>query len=143
MLCDLYGRDNYQDTIKEGKRYWYYWCLDTSIVKKYGSGWYEIEITYIRSGCMFYTFVEYPDIPEDYCAVSCFLAAHLIPSELDPIKDLPKLSEDLELNKLTYYFDDEYTVIKNWDNNEEVEVTQEKFNELSPIQQLTIQMNQQ
>ncbi len=125
QLKDLYGKNGYQKTIKVGNRYWYYWANNSVIGEKYGQDWYEIEVTYIRSGCMFYIFTKYPDIPEQYCPISCFFTSILVVSELDPIRDIPEFSNDIKYSKLLYCFDDEHTVIKNWDNSPESNISEE------------------
>jgi hypothetical protein len=117
-LSDLYGRDDYQSHIEEGKEYWYYFTREDGIQE----GWYKITVTYIRSGCMFYRIVGHPEIEERFCATSCFLASTLIPAELDPTKDMGDKLDDSELTKKMYRFDDERTVIRNWPNEETVEI---------------------
>lgn len=138
-LIDLFGKEDYHKEIKVGKRYWqYFYGEDDSITKKYGTGWYEIEITYVRSGCVFFIFPKYPDIPEEYFPIRCIFASRLEPSEIDPAKELPTLADNLTLSKIMYYFDDEHTIIKNWDNSPETEITDEEFEKLTPQEQIFI-----
>lgn len=137
-LSDLYGPHGYQEKIVEGKRFWGYWADDSLIVREYGPDWYEIEVTYVRSGCMFYTFVKYPDMPEQYCPVNCFFTSLLVVSELDPAKDIPNLSNNSKFDRLTTYFNDEHTIIRNWDNSPEAEITEKEFNELTPVERFNV-----
>lgn len=115
-LCDLYGRDNYESHIELGREYWLY--DDTK--------WRKIKITYIRSGVAFYVFTDSPETPEKYMPLGSFIAATLLFAEIDPSKDIADTNNiNLEgLNRLCC-FDDEYTVVKNWDNEKEIELTEE------------------
>lgn len=119
-LLDLYGRDEYHLHIELNREYWYYFAGENKISNKYGPGWYKLKVTYIRSGCMFYIFPDYPDIEEDFCSIRSFMASVFEFAEIDPIKDL-KSMEILHLKK--YRFDTTRTVVKNWDNSEYMEVS--------------------
>lgn len=119
MLSDLYGRDGYQSHIELGRDYWYYFGKDSEIEV----GWHKIRVTYIRSGCMFYCFPDFPDVKERFCPIDCYMASALVFAEIDPTKDLNDFSESEE--KL-YYFDTEHTVVKNWSNEAEIEVDKNK-----------------
>lgn len=133
IISDLYGKDNYQSHIEVGKEYWYFFYGDDNIFKKTQKYWNKIKITYVRSGCLFYVFPDEPDIPEEFCPVSCFMTSRFILAELDPIKDL-KNNEywkdiDTEAAKIKYCFDDEHTIVKNWPNEKEIEVDENEIKE--------------
>lgn len=120
-LCDLYGEDNYESHIEEGREYW---LCDFDDVK-----WRKIKITHIRSGVAFYVFTDSPEIPEKYMPLGSFIAATLHFAEIDPckdIKDIDKSDTDYfkDASRL-YCFDDEYTIVKNWDNEKYIELTEE------------------
>ncbi len=134
MLSKLFGENNYQKHLEVGREYWWYFASqDSDIVSKYGNGWYKIKITYIRSGCLFYIFSDYPDIKENFCPVNCVMAATFELAELDPIKDLGELLGDVETAKYKYCFDDKRTIVKNWPNEKEIEIGEDlvstKFND--------------
>lgn len=132
-LSDLYGRDNYHSHIEEGREYWYYFAGENKkISEKYGSGWYKLKVTYIRSGCMFYIFPDYPDIEEDFCPTRCFMASVFEFAEIDPIKDIIKDDKDNGYIK-KYRFDDTRTVVKNWDNSEYLEINENELCESDKI----------
>jgi len=131
-LLDLYGRDNYHLHIEEGREYWYYFSGENKISEKYGSGWYKLKVTYIRSGCMFFIFPDYPDMEEDFCAIRCFMASVFEFAEIDPIKDIIKDDEDNGYIK-KYRFDDTRTVVKNWDNSEYLEINENELCESEKI----------
>lgn len=112
-LCDLYDKDEYYLHIEVDREYWYYFTTESNIAKKYGSGWYKIKITYIRSGCLFYIFPDYKDIDEDFCPLKCFMTSQFEFAEINPKKDL-----DIKDNSfLLYRFDDTRTVVIDWDNS--------------------------
>ena len=119
MLSDLYGRDGYQSHIELGRDYWYYFGKDSEIE----AGWHKIRVTYIRSGCMFYCFPDFPGVKERFFPIDCYMASTLVFAEIDPTKDLNNFSESEE--KL-YYFDTEHTVVKNWLNEAEIEIDKNK-----------------
>lgn len=141
MISDLYGRDSYEKALKVGREYWWDWPANTPIGRKYGSGWHKIRITYIRSNCMFYIFPDYPNVPEQFCPVNCFLASSLILADLDPEKDL-KFDIDIELAKKLYYFNDDMTIIHNWDNSSESEIDEENVIQLYPEEYIHIKINE-
>lgn len=126
MLSDLYGRDNYQSHIEANREYWLY-LLDEP------KGWHKILVTYIRSGCMFYLIEDAPELGEQFCPLSCFLAATLVFAEFDPIKDLGDKLGDIEIAKNTCCFDTEHTIVKNWPNEREIEA-----DELDPESELLL-----
>ena len=130
-LSDLYGRNNYHLHIEEGREYWYYFSGGNKISEKYGNGWYKIKVTYIRSGCMFYIFPDYPDIEEDFCPIRCFMTSVFELAEIDPIKDIIK--DDKDNDYIKYRFDDTRTVVKNWDNSECLEINESQLCESEKI----------
>lgn len=130
-LSDLYGRDGYQSHIKVGDEYWYYFTENTEVYKVSHKNWNKLRISYIRSGCLFYIFPEFPDISEEFCPISCFMTSKFILAELDPIKDLEGLMSDIdtESGKIRYCFDDEHTIIKNWPNEKVIDIDDEEVYE--------------
>ena len=135
VISDLWGRDNYQDHVIVDREYWWYFgSSDSDIVNKYGKGWYKIKITYIRSGCLFYVFSDYPDIKENFCPVNCFMTSTFVLAEIDPIKDLGDKLGDIEAAKLKYCFNTDHTVVHNWPNEREIEIDEDEYyNKISPI----------
>ena len=133
MLEDLYGRNCYPYHIQEGDEFWYFFHEGTDEYRKTHENWHKIKVTYVRSGCMFYVLTDAPHIPEQYCPISCFMTSQLIPAELDPVKDLNSIYGDLDLDtdaaKLKYHFDDSHTVVKNWPNEREVEISEDELYE--------------
>lgn len=127
MTSELWGRDKYQSHIQEGNEYWYYFAEDSDEFRATHKHWNKIRITYIRSGCLFYVLPDAPELKEDFCPVSCFMASTFVLAELDPIKDLGNLLTDIntEAAKIKYCFNDEHTIIKNWPNEKEIEVDEE------------------
>ena len=130
-LSDLYGRGGYQSHIKVGDEYWYYFTENTEVYKVSHKNWNKLRISYIRSGCLFYIFPEFPDISEEFCPISCFMTSKFILAELDPIKDLEGLMSDIdtESGKIRYCFDDEHTIIKNWPNEKVIDIDDEEVYE--------------
>lgn len=122
-LYDLYGSE-YASHIEVGKEYWEYFATDTDIYKKTGQNYNKIKITYIRSGCMFYVFCAAPELAEEYCPINCYRAMNLIVAEIDPIKDLKSIKES---DKDFYYFDDTFTIVKNWHNEPISKLDEKKF----------------
>ena len=116
QLSDLYGRDGYRSHIEEGREYWGFFSRDSEI----DEGWYKIKITYIRSGCMFYMFSNYPEVKERFCPLGCFFTSVLVPTDIDPVKDLDNFGNDID--KKVYCFDTEHTTVHNWPNEKEIEV---------------------
>ena len=112
-LYDLYGKDEYHLHIEIDREYWYYFTTESNIAKKYGSGWYKIKVTYIRSGCLFYIFPDYKDIDEDFCPLKCFMTSQFEFAEINPKKDLDIKNDSFSL----YRFDDTRTVVIDWDNS--------------------------
>lgn len=112
-LCDLYDKDEYHLHIEVDREYWYYFTTESNIAKKYGSGWYKIKVTYIRSGCIFYIFSDYEDMDEEFCPLRCFMTSQFEFAEMNPKKDL-----DIEGDSFSKYrFDDVRTTIIDWDNS--------------------------
>lgn len=122
-LYDLYG-DKYASHIEVGKEYWSYFTFDSEIYKKTRRNYNKIKVSYVRSGCMFYTFCDASEISEEYCSVNSFMAMNLIVAEIDPIKDLESIKET---DKDFYYFDSTYTIVKNWSNEPVIEINEETF----------------
>ena len=112
-LYDLYGKDEYHLHIEVDREYWYYFTTESNIAKKYGSGWYKIKVTYIRSGCLFYIFPDYKDIDEDFCPLKCFMTSQFEFAEINPKKDLDIKNDSFSL----YRFNDTRTVVIDWDNS--------------------------
>ena len=124
-ISDLYGRDEYHSHIELNREYWYYFAGESKIADKYGPGWYKLKVTYIRSGCMFYIFPDYPDIEEDFCPIHCFMTSLFELAEINPIEDL-KINEDNLHYFKKYRFDDTRTIVKNWDNSEYIEISDDE-----------------
>lgn len=120
QLSDLYGKDNYQSHIEEGREYWYYFPRTDELKE----GWYKIKVTYIRSGCLFYIFSDYPEIKESFCPINCFMASAFIFAEIDPTKDLANFGDDID--KKLYCFNTDHTIVKNWPNEREIEIEEEQ-----------------
>lgn len=120
QLSDLYGEDNYQSHIEEGREYWYYFPRTDELRE----GWYKIKVTYIRSGCLFYIFSDYPEVKERFCPVNCFMASAFVFAEIDPIKDLANFGDDID--KKLYCFNTDHTIVKNWPNEREIEIEEEE-----------------
>lgn len=112
-LYDLYGKDEYHLHIEVNREYWYYFTTESNIAKKYGSGWYKIKVTYIRSGCMFYIFSDYEDMDEEFCPLRCFMTSQFEFAEINPKKDLDIKNDSFSL----YRFNDTRTVVIEWDNS--------------------------
>lgn len=129
MISELWGRDGYQSNVKEGCEYWYFFPEDSDAFRATHQYWNKIRVTYVRSGCLFYILPDYPEVKEDFCPVSCFMTSRFVLAELDPIKDLGDLITDIdtEAAKIKYRFDDEYTVVKNWPNEREIEISDEEL----------------
>lgn len=135
QISDLWGRDGYQSHIKVDDEYWYFFNEDSDIFRASQQHWNKIKITYVRSGCLFYVFPDYPEIKEEFCPVSCFMTSTFVMAELDPVKDLKDLITDIDSDtaKMIYCFDDEHTIVKNWPNEKEIEIDEDKIKELSDL----------
>ena len=135
QISDLWGRDGYQSHIKVDDEYWYFFNEDSDIFRASQQHWNKIKITYVRSGCLFYVFPDYPEIKEEFCPISCFMTSTFVMAELDPVKDLKDLISDIDSDtaKMIYCFDDEHTIVKNWPNEKEIEVEEDKIKELSDL----------
>jgi len=142
MISDLYGKDKYKSYIKVGNEYWYF--FDANIYAVTQKHWNKIKITYIRSGCLFYILPDAPEVKEDFCPINCFMTSQFVLTELDPIKDLKDLIDDIdsEAAKIKYCFDDEHTVIKNWPNERETEISEEELSKYGDSEQIMIKMLQ-
>ena len=133
QLNELYGDEKYIDHIEVGRSYWYFWGSDSDVYQYTKQHWNKIRITYIRSGAVVYILEEFPDYPERYFSDKCFMAMTLVYAEINPVKDLnmTQLSLDDEYTKedleKRYCFDDERTVVLNWDNSEESEIDEEEL----------------
>ena len=57
------------------------------------------------------------------------MTSQFVLAELDPIKDLKGLLDDINTDaaKIKYCFDEEETVIKNWPNERETEISEEEL----------------
>lgn len=130
MIKDLYGKDKYKSYIKVGNEYWYFFDEKAEAYKATQRYWNKIKITYIRSGCLFYILPDSPEVKEDFCPISCFMTSQFVLAELDPIKDLKGLIKDIdtEAAKIKYCFDNEHTIVKNWPNERETEISEEELN---------------
>lgn len=126
-ISDLYGDDNYKSYIKVDNEYWYFFDSNTKVYKATQKHWNKIKITYIRSGCLFYVLPDAPEVNEEFCPINCFMTSQFVLAELDPIKDLKDLLGDIdtEAAKIKYCFDDEHTIIKNWPNERETEISED------------------
>jgi len=129
MISDLYGRDEYKSYIKVGNEYWYFFTENSNEYEATHKYWNKVRITYIRSGCLFYILPDFPEVKENFCSIGCFMASRFVLAELDPVKDLKGLLDniDTEAAKLEYCFDDEHTIIKNWPNERIIEVDEEEL----------------
>ena len=128
MISDLYGKDGYQSHIKVGKEYWYYFDEKSDAFKITHKHWNKIQITYIRSGCLFYILSDIPEIKENFCPINCFMSAQFILAEIDPIKDLGKdVLGDLDAAKIKFCFNDEHTIVNNWPNEKEIEIDDDEI----------------
>lgn len=137
-LRGLYGKDEYQSHIEVGREYWYFFDNNTDVFEATHKCWNKIRVTYIRSGCVFYDFPDNPELDEEFCPLNCLMTSEFEFAEIDPIKDLGTEFDD-KINRLVYYFDDKHTIVKNWPNEKEVEVDENKlkFKELCLIEVLT------
>lgn len=124
ILYELY-KDDYKSHIEIDREYWYYFVTGNEIADKYGSGYYKIKITYIRSGCLFYVFSDHEDIAERFCPIDCFMTSRFEFAEINPIEDLKDMITFKD-NTL-YRFDDTRTIVKNWDNAEYADVDERKL----------------
>lgn len=132
ILYNLY-KDDYQSHLEVDREYWYYFAKGNEIADKYGSGYYKIKITYIRSGCLFYIFSDHKDVAEQFCPINCFIASQFEFAEINPIEDIKDI---MNLRDPTLYrFDDTRTIVKNWDNTEYADVDERKL-ELETLLQL-------
>ena len=142
VISDLYGKDKYKSHIKVDNEYWYFFDTNTEAYKVTQKHWNKIKITYIRSGCLFYILPDTLEVKEDFCPINCFMTSQFVLAELDPIKDLKDLVDDInsEAAKIKYCFDDEHTVIKNWPNERETEISKEELSKYRNSEQIMIMM---
>lgn len=126
QLSELYGRDKYQSHIELNREYWYCFGSETKVYKHTKQSLNKIKISYIRSGIAFYVLSNFPDFPEGYFPLSCFMASALKYAEIDPMKDLPLSDEHNQCTKeyleKMFCFDDEVTTVINWNNSKETEL---------------------
>jgi hypothetical protein len=141
VISDLYGRDNYQKILTVGREFWWNFPETSDVYRATGKFWNKLRITFRRSGCIFYQIVDAPNIGEQFCPVNCFLASTLTLADLDPQEDL-KFSIDVELAKKLYCFNDDRTVIHNWDNSIESEVDEDTIMKLYPDEYMSVKLNE-
>lgn len=129
MISDLWGREGYKEHIKVGDEFWYFFTEKSEAFKVTHKYWNKIRITYIRSGCLFYVLPEAPEVKEDFCPVSCFMTSRFVLAELDPVRDLKDVIDDIdsESARIRYCFDDEHTVVSNWPNEKEAEIDEDEL----------------
>ena len=70
---------------------------------------------------------DYPDFTEHFFPVDCFLALHLQYAEIDPMKDIVwdngvNCEFSKEYLEKRYCFNDEKTIVLNWDNSAESDI---------------------
>lgn len=141
VLSDLYGRDKYQSHIEEGREYWYYFAENTQAYKLTHKYWNKLKITYVRSGCLFYTLSDVPEFKEEFCPVGCFMSSMFEFAEIDPVKDLSDVwdGSGMAAKQIINRFDDTRTIVKNWPNEKEVEIDEnELYEKYSPEDYLFI-----
>ena len=111
QLASLFG-EKYADHILVGKKYWWFFDDTSEVYRKTNTHWNKLEITYIRSGIVFYT-VE--NIEEEYhFQIGSIMSEGLEPEFLDPIKELGETVDNLD----NLYFNSERTQVINFENTE-------------------------
>ena len=110
-LEGLFGK-NYKEHIQVGKKFWWFFDGNSQVFKLTNQHWNKMEITYIRSGVVFYT-IENVD-GEYHFAIDSIMAMQMEPEFLDPQKDLGATIDHLEM----FYFNSERTQIVNFENTE-------------------------
>lgn len=113
QLSGLFG-ENYKEHIQVGKKFWWFFDGNSQVFKLSNQHWNKLEITYIRSGVVFYT-IENVD-GEFHFEIDSIMAMGLEPDVLDPQKELGATIEHLEM----FYFNSERTQIINFENTEYV-----------------------
>jgi hypothetical protein len=128
VISDLWGRDGYQSHIEVGREYWYYFGENTQAYKLTHKHWNKLKITYVRSGCLFFTLPDAPDFEEEFCPIKCFMTSQFVLAEIDPIKDIGlDMLGNLEAAKIKYCFNDEHTIVNNWSNEKEIEIDEDEL----------------
>lgn len=110
-LEGLFG-EKYQEHIQVGKKFWWFFDGNSQVFKLTKQHWNKMEITYIRSGVVFYT-IENVD-GEYHFAIDSIMATQMEPEFLDPQKDLGATLDHLEM----FYFNSERTKVINFENTE-------------------------
>ena len=111
QLASLFG-EKYAEHIQVGKKYWWFFDDTSEVYRKTNTHWNKLEITYIRSGIVFYT-VE--NIEEEYhFQIGSIMSEGLEPEFLDPIKELGETVDNLD----NLYFNSERTQVINFENTE-------------------------
>ena len=78
-------KDNYERFIIPDRLFWTFISKDEKHLLNLPCCQYvKIKVTYVRSHCFFYTFVDYPEAPEQFCATRSFYASELYPVVFDP-----------------------------------------------------------
>ena len=107
----LFGK-KYKDHIIVGKKFWSFFDCNTQIFKLTQQHWNKLEVTYIRSGVVFYSIENITG--EFHFDIDSIMAMQLEPEFLDPKKDLRSTIDNLE----KFYFKSEKTQIINFKNTE-------------------------
>ena len=130
QLSQLYGWDKYEQHLEVGREYFRFWEYNSTVFEYTKTHLAKIKITYKRSGVCFFVLPDFPEVPELFFTVGSFIAATLVFVEIDPMKDLTWEGYEMTKEQLEkrYCFDDETTVVLNWDNSptanlEETEIT--------------------
>ena len=110
-LESLFG-DKYADHILVGKKYWWFFDGNSQVYKHTHQHWNKLEITYIRSGVVFYI-VENVEA-EYHFELESIMAMQIEPEFFDPSKELGKKNDDLS----GIYFNSERTQVINFENTE-------------------------
>ena len=109
-LEGIFGK-NYKDHIQIGKKYWWFFGENSQVYKQTHQHWNKLEITYIRSGVVFYI-VENVEA-EYHFELESIMAMQIEPEFFDPVEELGKKIDDLS----GIYFNSERTVIVNFENS--------------------------
>ena len=92
-LESLFG-NKYKNHIIVGKKFWWFFDCNTQIFKLTQQHWNKLEITYIRSGVVFYAVENVTG--EFHFDIDSIMAMQLEPEFLDPKKDLRATKDHLE-----------------------------------------------
>ena len=109
-LEGLFGK-NYKDHIQISKKYWWFFGENSQVYKQTHQHWNKLEITYIRSGVVFYI-VENVEA-EYHFELESIMAMQIEPEFFDPVEELGKKIDDLS----DLFFNSERTVIVNFENS--------------------------